>query len=220
MVVTRYHSGGNLSKIAKRLHVKFVGGSLCLDFVNTVGGRDVAGGVIRDKIACYEDLAAWSLPAGSLSRRAVADLLRLAAGNRREAGATLARAVRFREALYRILVRLSRRRRPLEADVAVVRGEVAIARSQQRLSARGAGFAWALQARPARPDHVLWPVALSAGEFLTSAAGERLRQCRGDLCGWFFLDASRNGTRHWCDMRDCGNRAKVKRFRERRGNGG
>jgi len=197
-----------------------VGGSLCLDFVNTVGGRDAAGGAIRDKIACYEDLAAWSLPAGSLSRRAVAVLLRLAAGNRRGASATLARAVRFREALYRILARTNRRRRPLEADVEVVRGELAIARSQQRLSGCGAGFAWALPARPQRLDHVLWPVALAAGEFLTSAAVERLRQCRGELCGWFFLDASRNGTRHWCDMRDCGNRAKVKRFRERRGKGG
>jgi predicted RNA-binding Zn ribbon-like protein len=182
-----------------------------------VGGRDAAGGAIRDKISCYEDLAAWSLPAGSLSRRAVADLLRLAAGNRRGAGATLARAVRFREALYRILARTSRRTRPLEADVEVVRGELAIARSQQRLSNCGAKFAWALPAHPARLDHVLWPVALSAGEFLTSAEVARLRQCHGEHCGWFFLDASRGGTRHWCDMRDCGNRAKVKRFRERRG---
>jgi predicted RNA-binding Zn ribbon-like protein len=30
-----------------------------------------------------------------------------------------------------------------------------------------------------------------------------------------FLDTSRNRSRHWCDMKDCGNRAKVSRFRQR-----
>jgi predicted RNA-binding Zn ribbon-like protein len=27
-----------------------------------------------------------------------------------------------------------------------------------------------------------------------------------------FLDISRNRSRRWCDMRDCGNRAKASRF--------
>src|SRR5438309_43500 len=52
-------------------------------------------------------------------------------------------------------------------------------------------------------------------ELLTKGDLTRLRQCQGDDCGWIFEDASRNRGRRWCDMRDCGNIAKVRRFRTR-----
>ena len=49
-------------------------------------------------------------------------------------------------------------------------------------------------------------------------AGEwaRLKVCPADDCRWAFYDRSRNRSRTWCRMEDCGNRAKVKAFRERR----
>jgi predicted RNA-binding Zn ribbon-like protein len=31
----------------------------------------------------------------------------------------------------------------------------------------------------------------------------------------YFLDTTRNGTRRWCDMRTCGNRAKAQRYQRR-----
>ena len=43
----------------------------------------------------------------------------------------------------------------------------------------------------------------------------RLKACHALDCGWVFLDASRNLSRRWCDMGDCGNRAKGAAFRER-----
>jgi len=62
----------------------------------------------------------------------------------------------------------------------------------------------------------LWPLSRSAAELLTSADLAFIRECQGEDCGWLFLDTSRNRTRRWCDMRDCGNLAKVRRFRRRR----
>ena len=35
-------------------------------------------------------------------------------------------------------------------------------------------------------------------------------------CGWLFLDRSRNGSRRWCSMDDCGARAKARRLTARR----
>jgi predicted RNA-binding Zn ribbon-like protein len=35
-------------------------------------------------------------------------------------------------------------------------------------------------------------------------------------CGWLFLDRSRNGSRRWCAMADCGAQAKARRLTERR----
>jgi predicted RNA-binding Zn ribbon-like protein len=43
----------------------------------------------------------------------------------------------------------------------------------------------------------------------------RLKACRGEDCRWVFLDGSRNGSRRWCDMATCGNRAKSASFRVR-----
>jgi predicted RNA-binding Zn ribbon-like protein len=50
------------------------------------------------------------------------------------------------------------------------------------------------------------------------AAGEtaRFRICANDGCRWVFEDSSRAGRRRWCDMASCGNRAKVRRYRDRR----
>ena len=49
---------------------------------------------------------------------------------------------------------------------------------------------------------------------------QRLKVCPADTCQWAFYDASRNRSAVWCDMRVCGNRAKVRGFRERTRAGG
>jgi predicted RNA-binding Zn ribbon-like protein len=43
----------------------------------------------------------------------------------------------------------------------------------------------------------------------------RVKACPGPDCGWVFHDRSRNGSRRWCDMAECGNRAKGAAFRAR-----
>jgi predicted RNA-binding Zn ribbon-like protein len=43
----------------------------------------------------------------------------------------------------------------------------------------------------------------------------RFKACRGDDCRWVFIDGSRNTSRRWCDMANCGNRAKMATFRDR-----
>ncbi|HEY8584430.1 MAG TPA: CGNR zinc finger domain-containing protein [Capillimicrobium sp.] len=43
----------------------------------------------------------------------------------------------------------------------------------------------------------------------------RLKVCPADDCQWAFYDRSRNRSAVWCDMKVCGNRHKVRTFRER-----
>jgi predicted RNA-binding Zn ribbon-like protein len=45
----------------------------------------------------------------------------------------------------------------------------------------------------------------------------RLKACAADDCQWAFYDGSRNRSGVWCTMQTCGNRAKVRSFRERQG---
>ena len=53
------------------------------------------------------------------------------------------------------------------------------------------------------------------------AAGtwERLKSCPADDCRWAFYDRSRNRSAVWCNMAVCGNRAKVRSYRERHRDG-
>jgi predicted RNA-binding Zn ribbon-like protein len=192
---------------------KFVGGRLCLDFINTVGGR-VGANVLRDKLANYHDLLEWSRLAGIANPTGSRNLARLSASHRQHAEATLARAVLLREALYRIFKSAIEGRRPRPADLDTLSRELRVARAHERLTHTRGAFGWTFEDEPAL-DRILWPISLSAAELLISSDLPRLRQCGGEECGWMFLDTSRNRSRQWCDMKDCGNRAKVRRFRKR-----
>jgi predicted RNA-binding Zn ribbon-like protein len=43
----------------------------------------------------------------------------------------------------------------------------------------------------------------------------RMKACRADDCRWAFYDRSRNRSRAWCSMSECGNRAKARSYRAR-----
>jgi len=45
---------------------------------------------------------------------------------------------------------------------------------------------------------------------------DRLKLCTDDDCRWAFFDRSKNHSSRWCTMESCGNRAKARRFRQKR----
>lgn len=58
-------------------------------------------------------------------------------------------------------------------------------------------------------------VVADAVDLLTGQAQDRIKRCPNHDCRWFFFDTSRNGTRRWCAMADCGVKDKVQRYRDR-----
>lgn len=50
----------------------------------------------------------------------------------------------------------------------------------------------------------------------TQGAWPRLKACTDEGCQWAFFDATRNRSRTWCSMEECGNREKTRRYRARR----
>jgi len=206
--------------------LKLVGGRLCLDFVNTVYARSVGDGLPErtrggdyspgeDKLTSYADLVTRGARSGVLFDKGARRLLRLADGRPKSAEAVLKRAVKLREALYRVFRAKLKGKRADEADLRTINEELRAAKDHERLLPKADGFALGWIDNSSL-DRMLWPVARSAAEVLTSDELNRVRQCGGENCGWLFLDTSRNRSRQWCDMRDCGNLAKVRRFRQRR----
>jgi predicted RNA-binding Zn ribbon-like protein len=55
-------------------------------------------------------------------------------------------------------------------------------------------------------------VVFAAVDLLGELDSDRTRVCRGNDCGWLFIDSSKSGRRVWCDMATCGNTAKSQRF--------
>jgi predicted RNA-binding Zn ribbon-like protein len=202
-----------------------VGGALCLDFVNTVGGRvrhplddqarDDADAVVGERITSYDALLSWAGFAEIVTAREV-KLLAAEAERRSVRSATvLRRAITVREALYRLFRAAIAGWAPAPADLTALNRELQIARAHERLIASPHGIAVEFGDAASALDGVLWPVVRSAVELLTSPRLARVGQCPGDECGWLFLDTSRSGRRQWCQMKDCGNVAKVRRFRDK-----
>ena len=144
-------------------------------------------------------------------------LLELATAQSERAASVLARAIRLREALYRMFSALARDAQVAPDDLSILNGALAEAHNRLRLGAAPAfdRFGWVWSGADDALDRMLWPIARSAAELLTAPELARVRECAGQPCGWLFLDASRNHSRRWCSMAGCGNRAKAKRHYER-----
>jgi predicted RNA-binding Zn ribbon-like protein len=197
--------------------VNLVGGRICLDFVNSVGARRISASgevAIRDeKLRDYLDFLAWARHAGALTDSESKSLERECTGRVNEASAVFRRAFHLRESLYRIFSAIALKRNIEQLHLRVLNEQLRLARAMEQLVACKYNFEWRWHAPDPSLDRVIWSVARSATDLLTQGDLTRLRQCEGDDCGWIFEDTSRNRSRRWCEMRDCGNIAKVRRFR-------
>ena len=179
-------------------------GRLCLDFAN------------RASFSTYADLAAWAAGAGAVPP-AVARVL-ATTGRRRPAAATaaLARAGALKAAITAVMIAVAERRPPPAHALNDLNGALAETLGRTRIVRRGPGFSWDWNTGDDALDRLLWPIIRSASEVLTSTDIAAVRVCAAPACRRLFLDGSRNGTRRWCDMTVCGNRAKVQRHYARR----
>jgi predicted RNA-binding Zn ribbon-like protein len=192
---------------------KFIGGSLCLDFVNTVGWRGTNHS--KESLNNYYELISWSQHAGILRDDEAQELLQLARIRPTEATEVLKRATALREAIHGIFSAIADGNPPHAEDLTTLNTELSQAMAHSQIKPESGGFTWILDTKTNGLSRILWPIARSAADLLTSKEMKRVRRCSSEDCGWLFLDMSRNRTRRWCDMKDCGNRAKARRHYER-----
>src|SRR2546430_3973832 len=192
--------------------VEFVGGALALDFTNTVGGTHTEP--THDHIRGFDDLVRFLLLARNVSEADARRLVMRAQRQPAEARKVVERAVALREAIWRVFSPLANDENPTAEDVALLRKEALRAAARAELAVAGGHGQWVWRVG----EDLEYPVgalARSAVELLTTAEElSRLRECASETCQWLFLDRSKSRTRRWCDMRDCGNRAKARRVYE------
>jgi predicted RNA-binding Zn ribbon-like protein len=193
-----------------------VGGHRALDLVNTVErGR----GERRDHLTDPTALLTWASRAGLVDdgeARAVAD-----AWERDPASglAALAAVREVREALHRALLAAMAIEAPDPGALERLRQRWVAALGRARLALDpGRASATRLVVGTETATLIADRVAVGAVEVLRDAELARLRRCPPEAggCGWVFLDRSRNGSRRWCRMADCGTTVKARRLTERR----
>jgi predicted RNA-binding Zn ribbon-like protein len=201
---TKKHAG-NLS---------LLGGRLCLDFVNTLDWRGTDHPV--EFLHTYHDLVVWSRHAGMISDLEAKRLSQKAKIDASQAAKVLQEAIELREAIYRIFSSLAEGLPVAEPDLMIFNRHLGATMRSSKIIQQKQDLVWNTNGEPEKLDWILNPVVRSAADLLVSVERKRVKKCNDPDCGWLFLDISRNLSRRWCDMRDCGNRAKARRFYKKR----
>jgi predicted RNA-binding Zn ribbon-like protein len=125
----------------------------------------------------------------------------------------LRRAREVREALRALMLANAGQ----DADpAAAARLDEAAGRARLRLRFAPDGTA-RFQPRAGGVDGALGRLLAIAAGAMCEGTWSRLKACRSDTCHWAFYDNTRNRSGVWCNMAVCGNRAKVRAYRRRRG---
>jgi predicted RNA-binding Zn ribbon-like protein len=129
-----------------------------------------------------------------------------------EAAAIFRGAIALRETTYRIFHAVASGSAPADGDLSELNRELKETPAREALQRIGGAFGWRVEGKPlATASALLAPVLWSAGDLLAGPQLERVRECANGKCLWLFLDESKNGSRRWCSMTACGNRAKAHR---------
>ena len=185
-----------------------------LDFAGTLNWRKKS--TPEDSLTAYSSLVHWSMGQQMLIPEQAGVLLWLGAEQPEEASATFQRAIELREAIYRLFSAIAHDEAPRQSDLDNVNAALTQGMAQARVFQTPEGFRWDWLDDTLTLDRMLWPVARSAAELLTSEYLDLVRECEGVGCGSLFLDTSKNHSRRWCSMESCGNRAKVNRHYHRK----
>ncbi|MEU5916346.1 CGNR zinc finger domain-containing protein [Streptomyces sp. NPDC047141] len=162
------------------------GEPVSLDLLNTRWNEE---GVRRDLLADVEGLAVW-LAANGLEGRFTAD------------DATLRHTLAARDALGALVDRPGDPAATARVDAVLGHGRI-----RATLTAEGPGEEAEFADLARGPG---WTAARDYLDLLRTAP-DRIRACAHEACILHFFDTSRNGTRRWCSMAVCGNRAKASR---------
>jgi predicted RNA-binding Zn ribbon-like protein len=174
---------------------KLIGGRSSLDLVNTISwpGQERE----HDWLAAPGNVIAW-LRAVGLPAPVTIPV------------SDLDEVHQIRGAITGILTPVCNNEMPSTGDVEVFNRHLQRVQGQRRIDPAELKWDWKA---PERVRDFFNPVVLDAADLVTENNPGRLKNCPG--CGWLFEDQTRNGRRRWCDMADCGSRAKARSYYHR-----
>ena len=173
---------------------KLIGGRLSLDLVNTISWPNTDRG--HDWLTTPANLSMWleavGLPPAEADQSDLTDVSAI------------------RNAVTEMLHPLAHHNQPTPAAGQRFNRLLSPAQARRRIDPVNLTWTWK---PPRRASHLLDPVLVDAADLITADNRDRLKHCPS--CDWLFQDQTRNGRRRWCDMADCGSRAKAHSYYHR-----
>lgn len=189
-----------------------MGGNVALDLINTQNGP--AGKAPEDDVLLdYRDFVAWASHIGIITAAEQRALGRLAESRPAHADAAFQRVGTTRAYLHDVFEAVARGHAPARADLLQLEHDAAEAVSHGRLVESHGQYrwSWADDEDLTRP---LWPIIHAALKLVTDGPLDRVKGCAS--CRFLFVDESKNRSRRWCSMSDCGAQDKMRNYVSRR----
>jgi predicted RNA-binding Zn ribbon-like protein len=209
------------TKPGRRRPPKFelIGGNVALDFVNTLDDRP--SDKPKELLKNFYELALFGEDTGVLTPAELDYFYENAHLEPDEAGDAVRRAIHLREAMYAVFSALMKKKTVPQTAMNTLNTYIRDAAQHSRLvqsevPQNNGRCELRYNDMTSRYSAMLWPITRAAADLLTSSDMALLRACSSPTCQWLFLDTSKNHQRRWCSMKQCGNRAKVRRFYARK----
>ena len=190
-------------------------GRLALNFTNTVyerpGYDTPTPATPIELLKAPGDLLEWCSSVELLPNNEVAEISREWKGNLEIAQRTLKKIIALREEIFSTIYSLISERTIRAADLEILNSRIKQLPAR-RLIKEGRTFQLTWEADLDPFERMSSAIVQDVIELITSEDLSRLRVCGASDCGWIFLDKSTNGKRRWCNMADCGNREKQRKF--------
>lgn len=185
--------------------IPFDGGTLCLDYINTVHNRkdDPA----PDFLHHIADLTAWARKVELLDSRRERLLDGAAQSNLKKGELFFKSAIALRELLYRLFYAITAKGKINAADLEDFNQHLKTCLSRIQINSGKTSFNESWNLAESELDQITAPVIKDAYALLLSDKLSRVKECPS--CGWLFLDTTKNGKRRWCSMKSCGSNAKA-----------
>ena len=185
--------------------IRFDGGRLCLDYINTV--HDRLEEPLNDYLKSVNDLIQWSFRAEVIDSGTMKTLHRNALEKSGQANEFFKEAIKVREIYYEIFLCIARDQRIPEKLLDAFNHLVSIYFPHLKISANSTGYCEKWNYPPGSFYLITAPILKDAYDLLLNGKQNRIRECPN--CGWLFYDSSKNASRRWCSMETCGSNVKA-----------
>jgi predicted RNA-binding Zn ribbon-like protein len=186
----------------------FVGNHLILDFINT---RPIIDGEAVELLPDSGALARWLGAAGLVNKGESGRLMRRWSAPEFAAGVQVVRE--FRERVRQAVLKIEQGEHVSPGVLKHLNGLLLNYPDLEQVAQVEPGFERRRRFEPEIPEHAFAPLAVAFADLLTAIPVARVRKC--NICVLHFYDTSKKGTRVWCSMNLCGNRAKVAAYADR-----
>ena len=191
------------SPVQHQVSFLFVGNQACLDFINT---DLVMNGQPTDLLRSFQDLVAWLLQAGLMTKELAK---RFEKEGSHHGAETLKQAKVFRTAMREMAERLAAGKSVPQPALDAVNQALRYRVGYPQVGRQNGAFERTYQQEFTDSDQLLGLLAEAASDLLVRCDVSLVKKCQNPACVLFFYDTTKNHARHWCSMNLCGNRSKV-----------